>query len=86
MRIAAIIILLFIWASCESPANKDILNPEVRYVADTMFSRRKSKITAKLDSLCLIKTQKYYESARDSLIELEFRRIEELSQKIKPRS
>ena len=58
-----------------------MLDPDLKYSADTMFSRRKNMIRASMDSLCEVQTKLLFDRTRDSLLDMELERIMELSQK-----
>lgn len=49
-------------------------------MADTMFSNRKTILNSETDSLCAITRETKFSSMVDSLLQIESRRIEELSQ------
>ena len=57
-----------------------MLSPEVKYMSDTMFAKRKAGIIEELDSLCLIENPKLKQKAIDSLLIIEKKRIAELSE------
>lgn len=79
MRLLALIAILFTMSSCESSSDAKLLAPLVDYVSDTMYARRKPLIRAEVDSLCLELSDGYRQAAIDSLIQIERRRIKELS-------
>lgn len=81
MRLIVFCLALLISACNASPDYSESLNPEVRYTADTMFAHRKSLINASMDSLCEELNLNIYESIKDSMLNVELKRIEQLSQK-----
>lgn len=66
--------------SCQRGQKLDVLIPEIQYMADTMFANRSLSIIANIDSLCAISKEKELWKAVDSLLLIEAKRIEELTQ------
>ena len=66
-------------SSCSSNPNKaNILPPDVQYMADTMFSRRRRSIELEMDSICQEMMPFLVEQARDSLVAIEQEHIKSI--------
>ena len=78
--VAAIIVLGLAFCSCSDTRSTQSLSPEVKYMSDTMYNRRKSIIEDELDSLCLERIPLLKQKAIDSLLIIEQERIRELSE------
>ena len=63
---------------CE-PSSINSLTPEVRYMADTIFARKKIKLEKEMDSICLAQKDQFIAHAVDSLVKINEQRILELS-------
>jgi hypothetical protein len=79
-KVVTFILLFSMLLSCEAPPNRNNLNPMVRYMADTMFSHRRSEIDIRMDSICLQHLDSLRALAIDSLLLIERKRINELSE------
>lgn len=67
-------------SSCGGSGNKtNLLHPDVQYMADTMFSKRKRSLTKKLDTLCMMKSEKLIAHLVDSLVAIEEESIKKIS-------
>ena len=63
--------------ACSNNKNKaNLLNPDVKYRADTMYSRHRTELLHELDSLCLAKMPELVSAARDSLLEHDIKMID----------
>lgn len=80
MKSLLVVCIVVMCLSCDAPPNRDNLNPMVRYMADTMFAHRRRDIDIKMDSLCALHIDQYRQTAIDSLLLIEQKRIEELSE------
>ncbi len=78
--IAAMIGLSFTLCSCGGTTSRQSLSPEVKYMSDTMYNKRKNMLEDELDSLCLERIPLLRQKAIDSLIIIEKERIRELSE------
>jgi hypothetical protein len=76
----AFIIYIATISACTPDPNQLILSPEVRYMSDTMFLNRRKLLDQELDSICLIQKEALVQAAVDSLLIIEKRKIEELSE------
>ena len=79
-KVISIIALGVLWSSCGDSSGKQVLSPEVKYMSDTMFAKRKAALIEELDSLCLQESPKLKQKAIDSLLIIEKKRIAELSE------
>ncbi len=70
-----------LFACGERREQKITIDPDIKYSADTMFSKRKSMIRDSMDSICLAETRLLFAMTRDSLLQVELKRIRQLSQK-----
>lgn len=75
----AFLISLIIFTACGNNQNKaNLLNPDVKYRADTMFAHHRADLYKELDSLCTAKMPELIEAAKDSLIQSELQLIEKI--------
>lgn len=75
-------IILSCFACTGSKSNRaNLIDPNLRYQADTMFSHRRNVITKELDSLCLMEQPAMVQNMVDSLVEEQLAQINEILQK-----
>lgn len=67
-------------SGCDFTDSRQTLSPEVKYMSDTMFAKRKAMINTKVDSICAINFADIRAKAIDSLLQFEKERIAELSE------
>ena len=73
------IIFCILMLSCDNQSNKaNILPPEVQLMSDTMFANRRRAIIQEMDSICEVQTPEIIRITRDSLVQLEQDRIQEI--------
>ena len=77
--LAMLILFSSPFTSCIDNSNRaNILPPDVQYMADTMFSKRRRAIKSEMDSLCVKRTSNLIEIAVDSIVTLEKERINKI--------
>lgn len=69
-----------LFSSCGDTKSRQSLSPEVKYMSDTMYNKRKRMLDDELDSLCLERIPALKQRAIDSLLIIEQERIRELSE------
>ena len=75
---AFLVVLLFICFGCDLPSKRTKLSPEIRYMADTMFAKRRNQMIDEMESICKIRKEEFVSQFIDSLLLVEQSRIEEL--------
>lgn len=67
-------------SGCGGSGNEtNLLHPDVQYMADTMFSKRKRNLIKKQDTLCMLKAEGLIAHLVDSLVALEEESIKQIS-------
>ena len=77
-QISWFLLLVVFTSGCE-PSSINSLTPEVRFMSDTIFARKKNIIEKQMDSICIAQKEEFLVMAVDSLVKINEERIIELS-------
>ncbi|MFT4566313.1 MAG: hypothetical protein ACI9FN_001268 [Saprospiraceae bacterium] len=77
LTISALLISVSIFTSCGPDSNKaNLMDPQVKYRSDTMYSHHRMSIVNEMDSLCILREDELISQSIDSIIQRRKKQID----------
>jgi len=79
LKAVVFLLIVNLLLSCEKEPKPVIVTYQLSHQADTTFAKQyRDKINREVDSICLANKELFYQQAKDSLLKLELKKIDQL--------